>query len=114
MKISELREIGKRATERPWKWWTSCSWRRLMGASGTGKERHVLEPTVNRYDKHPDIIVTDADMALTEVAVNHWDALLDVAEAAQKYSAIIHKRDHPNHQCCADICTTLRHLEALK
>jgi hypothetical protein len=52
-------------TPGPWKWWTSCSWRRLLNEDGS---KRILQPTNHPMDKHPDIIVTDADMKLIEAA----------------------------------------------
>jgi len=65
-------------TPGPWKWWTSCSWRRLLNEDGTA---HILQPTNSRSDGHPDIIVTDADMRLIEAA----PILLEVLKLAEAY-----------------------------
>lgn len=55
-----LLALAVRATPGPWRWWTSCSFRRLS-SDATGKDGDVLSGTTQRYDGHPDIIVSDAD-----------------------------------------------------
>jgi hypothetical protein len=51
-------------TPGPWKWWTSCSWRRLSSAvRGHDRDGGVICPIVSRSDGHPDLIVSDEDMA---------------------------------------------------
>ena len=51
-----------------WEWWTSNSWRRLMAPRrGSVQTRAVLMPTVCR-DGQPDIVVSEADMALIAAA----------------------------------------------
>jgi hypothetical protein len=59
--------MSEKFTPGPWKWWTSCSWRRLTAHNKRGgdykKEGDVLCPT-KCHDGHPDLIVTEADMAL--------------------------------------------------
>lgn len=53
-------------TPGPWEWWTSCSWKRLTSKDSKGswmKQGNVLCPTV-ASDGHPDLIVSEADMAL--------------------------------------------------
>jgi hypothetical protein len=62
----ELLAKARAATPGRWRWWTSNSWRRLT-ADG-GQEGGVLCPYVSRSDGHPDISVTDEDMAHIEAA----------------------------------------------
>jgi hypothetical protein len=57
-----------------WKWWTSCSWRRLRSEQGHGKTLDVLMP-VSAPDGQPDIIVSDEDMNMIEAAPEMIDAL---------------------------------------
>jgi hypothetical protein len=59
-------------TPGPWKWWTSCSWRRLMGGE-PGRETMVAEPIV-ATDGHPDIVVSKENMALIEAAPDLLEA----------------------------------------
>ena len=56
-------------TAGPWRWWTSCSWRRLS-SDANGKDGGVACPYVSRGDGHPDINISDADMAFIESACN--------------------------------------------
>lgn len=65
-------------TPRPWKWWTSNSWRRLTGADG--KDGDVLSPTVNRFDGHPDLVISEADAAHIVKCVNCHDELVAALE----------------------------------
>jgi hypothetical protein len=54
------------ATPGPWEWWTSNSWRRLVHQVG-GTQIPVLTPTVAR-DGHPDLMVSETNMALIAAA----------------------------------------------
>lgn len=65
-------------TPGPWAWSTSNSWRRLSSAARDG---NVLCPTVQRSDGHPDVVVSEADMALMAAAPD----LLAASEAALAY-----------------------------
>jgi hypothetical protein len=41
-------------TPGPWKWWTSCSFRRLS-SEATGRDGDVLHAVTQRSDGHPDV-----------------------------------------------------------
>lgn len=41
-------------TPGPWKWWTSCSYRRL-GSEATRRDGDVLHAVIQRSDNHPDV-----------------------------------------------------------
>lgn len=70
--------MTKRWTPGPWRWWTSNSWRRLSSDHPEHRrEGCVLCPIVQRSDGHPDIIVTDGDMALIAAAPELYEALAD-------------------------------------
>ena len=61
--IAELRAGLEGVTPGPWKWWTSCSWRRLSSEHrGYSKDGGVICPTVSQSDGHPDIIASQEDM----------------------------------------------------
>lgn len=61
--VEAWREAMEGVTPGPWKWWTSCSWRRLSSAvRGFDRDGGVICPTVSRSDRHPDLIVSDDDM----------------------------------------------------
>lgn len=64
-------------TPGPWTWWTSNSWKRLKHDE-RGKSSNVLEPFVCK-DGHPDLSVTDEDMALIKAAPD----MLEVLKAAR-------------------------------
>lgn len=66
--------MSARHTPGPWEWWTSNSWRRLVHQVG-GTQIPVCTPTVAR-DGHPDLMVSEADMALIAAAPD----LLDLAK----------------------------------
>ncbi len=44
-----------------WRWWTSCSFRRLS-SDATGGDGDVLHATVHRHDNHPDVWATEPTM----------------------------------------------------
>ncbi len=75
---------GKKApwTKGRWHWWTSNSWRRLRSDLGGGRTVDVACPFNNQYDRHPDISVSDEDMALIAAAPA-------LAEAALPFAAFI-------------------------
>lgn len=59
----EARVRAEAATKGPWRWWTSCSYRRLS-SDATGKDGDVLRGDIQRHDGHPDVVCSDADRAL--------------------------------------------------
>lgn len=61
-------------TPGPWKWWTSNSWKRLK-RDDVGIIQNVLEPYVCS-DGHPDLSVSDEDMALIAAAPAMFSTLL--------------------------------------
>ena len=85
MTTTELRELMVAATPGPWEWWTSCSWRRLSQVGG--KEGGVMYPYV-ASDGHPDICISEADMALIAALVNSAEALLCKADKWDAVRAI--------------------------
>ena len=84
MKLSELKELGESATSGPW----------VLDAHQRPNSKHVffnLKTSdywiLSQYGG--EITATGADAALIAVMRNHWDALLQVAEAAQ---AVMYER----------------------
>lgn len=49
--IDELKRLDREATQGPWEFWTSCSFRRIGSASG----KPVMEPIRCGSDGHPDL-----------------------------------------------------------
>lgn len=43
-----------KTTPGPWRWWTSCSFRRLS-SEATGRDGDVLHAVTQRSDGHPDV-----------------------------------------------------------
>ena len=54
-------------TPGPWEWWTSNSWRRLRSNPANGRDLGVVTPFVTP-DRHADLEVSPADMALIAAA----------------------------------------------
>lgn len=83
-----LLALAEAATEGPWKWWTSNSWRRLRG--GERDEHHVAEPCIQRPDNHPDILISQADQDFIAASRSLAPALardvIAMAEALEKIS----------------------------
>lgn len=81
--LSNWRLIELKATRGPWKWWTSNSWKRLMGpdVSATGlpmtRTPSVLEPYVSRADGHPDLHISFEDMEFITMARDALPILID-------------------------------------
>ena len=79
-------------TPAPWKWATSNSWRRLIGDAEYGPHTtFVLVPFVAR-DGHPDMNVSEPDMALIEAAPDMYEALKQIAnygEEENEWDAVI-------------------------
>lgn len=75
-----------RATDGPWKWHTSNSWRRLR-RNTYRDESPVLEPFTAR-DGHPDCMISAADMELIEAApdllLKYGEALDEIADLRAK------------------------------
>lgn len=65
-------------TPGPWKWWTSCSFRRLS-SERTGRDGDVLHAVVQGSDGHPDIRLPNGgadgpDAALIAAAPELYEA----------------------------------------
>lgn len=67
------------STPGPWAWWTSNSWRRLYATGPQHQNVSVLSPVVCR-DGHPDLVVSESDMALIVAAP-------ELLELANKYAS---------------------------
>ena len=62
-------------TPEPWEWWTSCSFNRLTGPDG--KDGSVAYAYNNPADGHPDICISEADMARIVACVNSCKGITD-------------------------------------
>lgn len=93
-----------RFTPGPWEWWTSNSWRRLTAHNKPGRqyvqEGDVLCPTVAR-DGHPDLIVTEANMALIAASPDLYEAVRKLAGDVRETIKKNHKPDCDCHYCFA-------------
>lgn len=91
MTNEELEAIRQRlgaATPGPWRWWTSCSYRRLS-SDATGRDGDVLRGDIQRHDGHPDVICSEADKALIAHAPADIAALLVEVERLTKREAML-------------------------
>lgn len=78
--ISKTRELCDAATEGPWAWFTSCSWKRLKH-DRRGLTLNVAEPFV-ASDGHPDLTISREDMAFIAHARTALPQVLDAYEEA--------------------------------
>lgn len=82
--IEALRAGLEGVTPGPWKWWTSNSWRRLK-RDDRGITQSVLEPFVNRSDRHPDLDGSEEDMAhIARCDPDRIRALLNRLDASER------------------------------
>lgn len=88
-------------TRKHWQWWTSNSWRRLTSHDSIGRyerEGDVLCPCV-ATDVHPDLIVSEANMALIAAAPDLLAALEDL---------LTEPCIAPGNACGCETCNRLR------
>lgn len=76
----EAKARADRATPGPWKWWTSCSFRRLTQERRGAKEGGVMY-AFRCSDGVSDIQISEADMAFTEASRTDVPALADAVLA---------------------------------
>lgn len=74
---SILRSITKPL---PWRWWTSCSFRRLKSDSVPGDVAYGAE----QRDGVGDIVIRQEDMAYLETAANVLPAALDALDEMER------------------------------
>ena len=79
-RASEAKARADRATPGPWKWWTSCSFRRLTQERRGAKEGGVMY-AFRCSDGVSDIQISEADMAFTEASRTDVPALADAVLA---------------------------------
>jgi len=85
--FDKLVVLEKKATPGPWRWWTSCSFRRLS-SDATGKDGDVLRAVLQRWDGHPDVHASEDDKALIAAVRNALPALLAEVVAFRKLRAM--------------------------
>lgn len=92
-------------TPGPWKWWTSNSWRRLSCDAGGVPhiDGGVLCPVTQRPDNHPDVLVSEEDMALIAAAP---DLLKHLKQALRQWAMYAEMVEQP-----VDDSWDLRHEE---
>jgi hypothetical protein len=81
-RIAEALARCDRATAGPWRWWTSCSFRRLS-SDPTGKDGDVAYGCIQHSDGHPDIAINDADMTFIAAARTDLPSALRALATAQ-------------------------------
>lgn len=94
-------------TPSKWVWWTSNSWRRLRSDDGR-TTREVLTPYASRSDGHPDIIVTEEDMALIAEAPNLYAALEAQVEVSRRMMVKAGFSEADIRDCTAQARTALQ------
>lgn len=73
--LDEVNRLDIEATPKPWRWWTSCSHRRLS-SDATGRDGDVLHGFVHPVDRQPDVVCSEADRALIAAYRSYAPALL--------------------------------------
>jgi hypothetical protein len=95
-------------TPGPWKWWTSNSWRRLR-RDDFGIAQTVLEPCV-ATDGHPDVTVSEADMALIAAAPELLAALQSLIDRIEDMPGLLNDL----HEEMAEAYLAVRKAEGLQ
>jgi len=80
MKLSELKELGEKATSGPWEAHNANSLRSWLVYPN--EMRFVLDPPENKPQRYP-LKDTEDNATLIAAMRNHWAVLLRIAEAAQ-------------------------------
>jgi hypothetical protein len=91
-----IARIPEGFTAGPWKWWTSNSWRRLK-RDDPRSTRGVAEPYVCK-DGHPDLSISQEDMALIALAPELAAAVrAQAARIAELEAALAFYADRSNY-----------------
>lgn len=73
--LDAIEALANAATPGRWEWWTSNSWRRLK----TNDDKNVAEPYLAVSDRHPDLMISEADMSFIAAARTDVPALVAYA-----------------------------------
>lgn len=84
---ADTKALDATATKGPWKWWTSCSFRRLK----TQDEKPVAEPHIQQSDGCPDIAISEEDQRFIEHTRTAAPALADGVIALAAENARLHR-----------------------
>lgn len=106
-----MTERVERFTPGEWEWWTSCSWKRLKSQSPYGTHS-VAEPYVCS-DGHPDLSISEEDMALVCQAPNMYSFIKSMPCPQCDGSGVVEVEStgteagccgspHPNGECCGN------------
>ena len=74
--LATWQTLCDQATPGPWRWWTSCSFRRLS-SDATGKDGDVLHGTIQLSDGHTDVACSDEDKAFIAESRTALPACID-------------------------------------
>jgi hypothetical protein len=98
--LDPLAELVRAATPGPWRWWTSCSFRRLS-SDATGKAGDVLHGVIH-HDGVADVACSDEDAAFIAAAraavpelIAEVRRLREALHVADEVLALCTTRDFP-------------------
>ena len=109
----EAKVRADRATPGPWKWWTSCSFRRLTQERRGAKEGGVMY-AFRCSDGVSDIQISEADMAFTEASRTDVpalaDAVLALVERVRELGSGPVMPEVPSDEVCGHVEDCLTHI----
>lgn len=90
--LDEVNRLDAEATPKPWRWWTSCSHRRLS-SDATERDGDVLHGDIHPIDRQPDVACSEADRALIAAYRSYAPALRE--EVLRLRSILAELGQHP-------------------
>ncbi|MNU65416.1 hypothetical protein D3C71_547080 [compost metagenome] len=117
--MADLQQLAAALSNRDWKWWDSCSFRRLTFEDGPDRrDGSALHGTVHRSDGHPDVsmapgvrefIEAASPMAVGLLAANVARLTAQLHECAQVLGAD-HIDEHRAMRAYADSAALLAEI----